>query len=605
MPGVLASLHLRLFMVFALLTLIATVLPAYFFRAAMDRDRIDLAGQEALSRARFIAALLNSTQSEDERIRIFKAATGASFRMTLADKNGKVLYDSHITRTEIDGLDNHKDRPEIEDAFNLGSGTSLRHSNTMGMDAVYAAVSLDNGGSVRVAVPLITITHSFEKNRLSILAAALGAGMVCLLLSGLMSMRIRKGLRELIEIISSLARATQKGRRSPRLRTVNWRELIPLADAVNSMADTIEQHLADLNDKQGQLETILDSMHEGLIVLGPGGRIRRWNAAMAGLFPDIVTAEGKALIEALPVPALHNKAEALLARDHEKADKPISEQHALSTPQAVHFELPAGRFLVAHICPPKGPQAGVGAVIVIYDATEIMRLERMRRDFVSNVSHELRTPLTAIAGYAETLSESGDLKDEHRRFAGIIYKHANALARIINDLLALSRVEDTRESIALAPCNAQKALDEALASVHEQCRAKNLQVHVTLEAAKVMANSNLLEQVFRNLLENACRYSPHNGCIRVTGSRNNNGMLFCVADNGPGIAQEEIPRIFERFYQIKKERNSGTAGIGLAICKHVIERHNGRIWVQSPHADAATAVLFTLPLAQSHTEPLP
>ena len=110
-----------------------------------------------------------------------------------------------------------------------------------------------------------------------------------------------------------------------------------------------------------------------------------------------------------------------------------------------------------------------------------------------------------------------------------------------------------------------------------------------------MGNASLLAQVFRNLFENACRYSPEGGTVRISSRREGELVLFAVADNGPGIPREELSRIFERFYQVKKERNSGTAGIGLAICKHIIERHGGRIWAESPYGRAATAMLFTLP----------
>jgi two-component system phosphate regulon sensor histidine kinase PhoR len=270
---------------------------------------------------------------------------------------------------------------------------------------------------------------------------------------------------------------------------------------------------------------------------------------------------------------------------------------AAAEDEAVHFELPAGRFLVARLALPVERNAFLGAVIVIHDVTPIMRLERARRDFVSNVSHELRTPLTAIVGYAETLLTSEDLREEYRNFAGVIHKHATALDRIINDMLALARVENGREPIPFAPTDAAAALECALSACREQADAKGVTFAVKLDAAPVLANAQLLTQVFRNLLENACRYSPVGGEIRIASRRDGEEVLFTLADSGPGIPREELPRIFERFYQIKKERNSGTSGIGLAICKHIIERHGGRIWAESPYGDAATAMLFTLPAA--------
>jgi two-component system phosphate regulon sensor histidine kinase PhoR len=206
----------------------------------------------------------------------------------------------------------------------------------------------------------------------------------------------------------------------------------------------------------------------------------------------------------------------------------------------------------------------------------------------------LRTPLTAVAGYAETLMSSEDLREEYRNFARIIHKHASFLAGVVRDLLALSRIEQTREPLDLSPVEAESALGGALASCREQALARGVSFRTELEGIRVFADAPLLEQVFRNLLENACRYSPPGGEVRVLARPEGGDVLFTVADDGPGIPREALPRIFERFYQVEKTRNSGTAGIGLAICKHIIERHGGRIWAESPCEGAATALRFVL-----------
>jgi two-component system phosphate regulon sensor histidine kinase PhoR len=390
-----------------------------------------------------------------------------------------------------------------------------------------------------------------------------------------------------------VASISSSGGQGHRLRDVRWREMLPLAQAVNHMAETIEAYVAETTDQRRQLETILDSMHEGLLVLGPGGEIRRWNKALSGLFPGVARAGGKPVIEGIPLPALQNRVDAVLKKENEPRGGPAEED----LEGAIHFEMPSGRFLAAHVTRPATRNGSLGAVIVVYDATEIMRLERVRRDFVSNVSHELRTPLTAIAGYAETLAAAGDLAGEYRNFAGIIHKHAVSLAWVINDLLALARIENTLEPVALEATCAEAAVHEAVSFVRGQAESGNIEIRLELEPALVLGNPSLLTQVFRNLLENACRYSPPESAVTVSSRRQGADVLFCVSDNGPGIPAGALPRIFERFYQVKKERNSGTAGIGLAICKHIVERHNGRIWAESPHGRSATAMLFTIPAA--------
>lgn len=255
---------------------------------------------------------------------------------------------------------------------------------------------------------------------------------------------------------------------------------------------------------------------------------------------------------------------------------------------------------MVHLSLPVEPSQSVGAVLVIYNATTLMRLERVRRDFIANISHELRTPLTAISGYAETLLGMNDLSDDQKKFATIIYKHANGLAKVIHDLLALTRIENNQETIVMEPLSPAIPCTEAIKLCSPQAGAKRLQFTVDMpdKELNILGNMTFLTQVFRNLLENACRYSPEGGTVVITAHKRGNEMLFAVKDQGPGIAPHELSQIFERLYQVNKERNSGFSGIGLAICKHIITLHKGAIWAESPYEGYSTAMLFTIPLEE-------
>jgi two-component system phosphate regulon sensor histidine kinase PhoR len=593
------SLQGRLFCFFALITVIAAVLPGLFSRNALYAERVEQAKKEALSLAVVARSLLDAP-SEEQLRGLMRAARERSFRLTVTDGAGLVIRDSHVAEKDLADLDNHNDRPEIEEALALGTGVSLRRSNSLGLDAVYAAAALSSGGTVRAAVPLADVRRGLEKDFSSIMTIIAAVTAFCLLISIFITRRIRNSMRDMAEMVEAIS----LGKAHTRLRDAPGREFLPLAQAVNAMADAIEEYRKITGEQQSQLETILDSMHEGVLVLGPSGSIRRWNKAMAVLFPAIAEAEGKSLIEAIPVPALQLRADKLLGLGGSGQSARISgrlpaaeAREIKGADEGIHFELPAGRFLVAHLSLPVEKNAALGAVIVIYDVTEIMRLERVRRDFVSNVSHELRTPLTAVAGYAETLASCADLRSEYRNYAEIIHKHARRLGKIINDLLALARIENAREQISRAPVEVRPILDEALALCQEQVKNKEIQVTAAVGNVRVLGDSSLLVQVFRNLLENACRYSPVQGEVVVAAEKTGDKILFMVTDNGPGIPQEELARIFERFYQVKKERGSGTSGIGLAICKHIVERHGGSIFARSPYKNASTAMLFTLPVA--------
>ncbi len=598
-PG---SFQLRLFLAFALVTVLAAAFCLFFSRRTLYEDRLALTRSQALAEAAFVKSLLAADLTGEQARRLFDSATALSRRLTLTDPSGRVLRDSDVPPDQVDELDNHNDRPEIEAALAHGEGASVRHSNSLGIDAMYAAVRLENGGTLRIAVPLADIERGYKAEFYSLGLSIAGVAVFCLLLSAFFAHRLRARISTMAEAVEAIS--LNKG--SHRLREVPGREFLPLAGAVNRMADNIEEHVRTSCDQRIQLEIILNSIHEGVLVLDPSGAVRGWNKALEALFPNMEQARGRQLIEHIALPALQLKVDALLrARPAGGTPGPPGLEEALQ------FELPAGRFLVAHLSRPVEANDSLGAVAVFYDATELMRLERVRRDFVSNVSHELRTPLTAIAGYAETLMNSPDLDENYRRFAAVIHKHGIALSRLVTDLLSLARIENARETVALAPLDPLGPLDEALGLLREQAEKRRIRFAVDFaDSAPVLGNAPLLAQVFRNLLENACRYSPEGGEVRVSARREGGSLVVSVADDGPGIPRDELPRIFERFYQVKKERtksgsNPGAdptaglgAGLGLAISKHIIERHGGDITAKSPYEGASTALIFSLPLAR-------
>lgn len=580
------SLRLRLFCSFALITALAAFLPALLSRGVLYNERLALVEEQALAQAVFLGKILASSSDEGQEKNALAAADALALRITVTDQAGWVLLDSHLSAEALASLDNHADRPEIAAALSSGRGLSVRRGNSLGLEAVYAAAAMPDGRVLRVAVPLADIQRGLEKEFAAISLSIAGVMALCLLLSAFIISRVRRGVEDMAEVVGAVSR--QAGQR--RLYFVPGREFLPLAWAVNLMADSLEEHVRALTEQRCQLEGILETMREGVLVLDQAGRIRRWNKALALMFKDTALAEGRRLIEGIPSPALQRVVDDFLAAEPE-------EERAGKNAQ---FECPAGRFLLAGLSRPARPSAGLGLVLVLYDATEITRLERVRRDFVANVSHELRTPLAVMAGYAETLMSAPDLPETYQNFAAVIHKHASALARVAHSLLELARAENLHETVEIGPAEAGEALESAIAACRAQAEAKGARFSVRLAPARVLANIPLLAQVFRNLLENACRYSPEGGELRVTSSllsgETGREVMFMVADDGPGIPPEDLPRVFERFYQVHKERNSGAAGIGLAICKHIIERHGGRIWAESPCGEAATAVCFTLPL---------
>jgi len=247
-------------------------------------------------------------------------------------------------------------------------------------------------------------------------------------------------------------------------------------------------------------------------------------------------------------------------------------------------------------------QEEMGAVVVLHDITGLKRLERVRQDFVANVSHELRTPLTSIKGYTETLlGEPGPTYERVSNFLQVILRNTNHMVRIVEDLLQLARLEAHQEGTEPAPINASGAVATAWKACAHHARAKGLRLQNELpkDGVWVLADFDQLVQVFRNLIENAIRYSPDGEAVTVSCELRENRMVFHVRDEGPGIPKQHQERIFERFYRIETHRGDrwGSTGLGLAICRHIIRNHGGSIWVESPNRGSlkGSTFSFTIP----------
>jgi len=240
-----------------------------------------------------------------------------------------------------------------------------------------------------------------------------------------------------------------------------------------------------------------------------------------------------------------------------------------------------------------------GPLIVINDVTNIRRLESIRRDFVANVSHELKTPITSIEGFAETLLDGAlEEPEDARRFVEIINKQASRLHAIVEDLLALSRVEQEakREEILLQELPVVDVLQSAILTCKPKAEREGVVTSLVCEQG-IMAQMNpaLLEQAVINLLDNAIKYSGQGCAIRVEAEKQPGEVLIRVCDNGVGIAKQDVARIFERFYRVDKARSAklGGTGLGLSIVKHIISAHHGHVSVESSLGKGST---FTIHL---------
>ncbi len=552
-------------------------LPVFILKGPLENLVIEEAVEAARKDLEFVYWSLKRherfTLAEDLDRWCEDLARHLGFRVTVIAEGGVVIADSHVPNDRLPFLDNHAARPEVMEARHRDAGMSIRYSATLQQEMVYVARRIEPGGGLpsgvlRLAVPFPTVKGWLDRlyPRLwAVLALTLGV-------TGCISYFLSRRFEEPIQRIVEAAQAIGKGEYQRRIHIDASPEFNRLAKAINEMASRIGDDVQRLTFQKSQLETILDSMKEGVMVLDRDGRIRVTNRSLMLLQRDPRPRAGKRPLEVFLSPELQKACdEILVEKDQERLE----------------IEMEGNRFYDINLVRIPGPGTPGGAVVVFHDITDIKRLERVRRDFVANVSHELRTPLTSIKGYAETLLESPCAEtEEARSFLQTILKNANHMSRMVNDLLQLTRLEARGLDAPLGVVDAAKALESAweTCALLAQKQGIGLQSDFAGKEVPVYAVRDSLVQVFQNLLNNAIRYSPAGSSVRVSVREEGDAAVFQVEDEGPGIPVEHQNRIFERFYRVDKQRGDGTGGtgLGLAICRHIVRNLGGRIWVESP-----------------------
>jgi two-component system phosphate regulon sensor histidine kinase PhoR len=492
-------------------------------------------------------------------------------RFTIVDHDGRVLADSD---GDPSGMDNHNNRPEIRHAREHGAGSERRYSDTLHIDMMYYAMALDAPSKlvVRAALPMTRVEQEVGTIYRTMLLAFAGIAMVAGAVMFLIAREITQPLREM-RLVADWVAAGDFTRKAP-LRAPD--EIGNVSAALNRMADELSARLDKLRAERSKLEAVISSMEEGVMPLDPEGRIVGVNGAAKELFELRDDPQGLKLWEVVRIPGLE-----------EIASKALR----LRAPVTDSFEV-GSRVLSIRLSPVTD---GPGAVLVAHDITEDRRYDTLRKEFVANVSHELRTPLSVVQGYVETLLD-GAVKEEKSalEFLAIIDKNVRRLSAIVSDLLDLSKLESGGHVLEPRPVDVQGLLDrvaEAFRPVAER-KKQQLTADVASGAGQVEADGALLERALSNLVDNALKYTPEGGKVRLWASPDGGQIAIGVQDNGMGIPEADLPRIFERFYRVDKSRSRdlGGTGLGLSIVKHIVQLHGGTISVTSSPAGST----FTL-----------
>ncbi|MEN6437618.1 MAG: ATP-binding protein [Syntrophobacter sp.] len=593
------SFRTRMILTFWIMLLAALLLPPWYYFRSLASQVLEESRENAIQQLDFVQWTLHREKqipsAEDLNRLLVEIGDKLSVRLSYIAEGGKVIADSQVPFSEIPNLENHAARPEIIQSLSQEIGSSLRFSGTAGRDLMYMARRITGiagipPGVLRVAAPLSKMKEPVDRLKVSFLIF-LGIFFIAIAaISYLLIRRLNNPIRALIETAEAISSRDY----ARRIRISPGHEFHPLTQAINRMADSIQVQIKTVTEQKQELEAVFNAMQECVMVLDSGGRIIRVNQTFARL------SSGDDVIGRRPLEVISNPELQKISDDTIKA----TAGDTLAQPHNFQIVLGDERTYDVNIVGLPDQKKGRGAVAVFHEITELKRLEKVRQDFVANVSHELRTPLTSIKGYTETLlSEKKPDRETSQAFLQVILKNTNHMVKMVEDLLQLARLEAHQLPSKLISVNAASALLTAWRSCRHHAEGKNIQLESLLppDGVLVSADFDQLVQVFRNLLENSIRYSPSDHPITAFCTLGSGEVTFAIRDEGPGISKKHHQRIFERFYRVEKHRGDqgGSTGLGLAICRHILLHHNGRIWVQSPNEGSTKGATFFFTLKKA------
>lgn len=531
--------------------------------------------------AKEYAKLLNDKPTGNENYSFFT-------RITIINYKGIVLGESDSIANE---MQNHLDRKEVKEAILGKVGTAQRFSETMKQTYLYAAFPIKNQDIiVRVSVPLYQLNSI---NKAFFFYTILGI-VVGLLLTILISVKLTRVITDPIHQLINTSKEIASGNYKKRVTVTSKDEIGQLANTFNEMADKLDETLSGILDKNVRVDTVINSMRDGIIAIDTNYKILIINTIACDIFgvkhgPGII---GKSLID-----LTRNTKVNLLLNDTIKKNVALTDEINM-------YSSKTGSDYIYKIYtnPIKNFDAikqNSGGVITLHDVTSVKKLEKIRTEFVSNVTHELKTPLTSIRGFVETL-KNGAIEDTAvaTKFLDIIDIEAERLYILINDILQLSEIEGMRKDDHVTKNDLSLIIDEVVLMLEAAASKKNIKLEVFAEPnIMILVNNYRIKQMLINLIDNAIKYNVENGIVLIKASKTNGKIIISIKDSGIGIPEIDHSRIFERFYRVDKgrSRNMGGTGLGLSIVKHIVNLYSGDIRIISEPGQG-TEFIIQLPL---------
>ena len=575
------------------------ILMGAFFLYFLNYFYMQTLNESMYNQARFAAALvgelLERNADADEIDQLSRhLGSELGLRITIIDAEGKVIADSDEDPAL---MENHSDRPEVITALENFRGTASRYSSTLDEDLFYMAVPLNQadhaGGDdglravLRLALPLSSINRAISNLFLFILGALLISSLAALAAAYLLSGKITGPVRA----ITSAAKAIAGGNYNPPLKVGGDDELADLADNIKAMGAALQLKINQVTWEKNKIETVVSSMSSGIILTDQVLRIELINPAAEELFDlkrDSVI--GRPFNLAIRYYALNENLKAV-AQDGE------------ARVMEVNLYYPRVAVLDTYIVPVYGSDRSIiGSLILFHETTVLRSLEKMRSDFVANVSHELRTPLTTVRGYTETILHEELSREQILDFLKVIDRETKRLSSLLDDLLDLAQIENEKGFVKKEPIDIPVLIREAVKRIEDARSALSVTINFDMpdHGIYVSGKPAWLRQALVNVLENSIKHGYEKGQIDISLAAAGSNAEIVIKDNGPGIPEEDLPYVFERFYRVDKARSrkSGSTGLGLSIVKHILEAHDASYKLQSKTGEGTTFIL-SLPLYKS------
>jgi two-component system phosphate regulon sensor histidine kinase PhoR len=520
-----------------------------------------------------------------------KLGAAAGTRFTVIMPDGKVLGDTNENPAI---MEYHGDRPEILKALGGSVGMDRRYSQTIKEELMYIAVPLKEADgrtlcAVRASLPMTEIKGELNMMTIRVIAASILIGLLAMLICIVVVRRITAPLQGM----STAAQRFAEGDFQHRISAQQTTELDQLAESLNTMSEQLNKTLSTISEQRNEQQAVLSSMDEGVLAIDKRERVIQMNRVAGEILEvDHKEAKRKLVQQVIRHANLQEFIKAVLT-----SPKPLARDLTLTGSSEKQIQA-RGRVLS------NADNASIGALVVLRDVTHLRHLETVRADFVANVSHELKTPITSIKGFVETLlSDDWQHEPDILRFLEIINQQSGRLNAIIDDLLILSRLEQKDGVVMKERSLLSPVIDNAIHLCQLQAGKKHITINMICpDELELSMNAPLLEQALVNLIINAVKYSDPDKKIRIIAEHQNGQVTIGVEDEGFGIENKHLDRLFERFYRVDtaRSRKLGGTGLGLSIVKHIVQAHEGTIRVNSKVGAGSTFIL-TLPMEETRT----